>query len=682
MQDTRTRNNHHRNPRPDGRQHRHQADSTDESRLGLPGLLGLTLALGLLAVGGVSYLDRVTAPTRMPLAASASGVHQHLTTPAPTLLGPLLASTPEVNVRLEARASTDTSAAEPGIPSGQKIMLDFQITDAHTGQPLAGLSPTASLESAVPIPTNPFGPADTGDPFDARDTFVLVNGAGDLGILESDGASAHRHQPGSSLTSLTGSTFAAVVKLPGPSAEAVADRAGRYIFASIPDRDQVAVVDTLSRRLVHTVDVGKEPFHLGVEPGGKRVWVANDGDGTVTSIDAETHTARTIPVGAGHHEFAFGPDSRLVFVTSSESGTVSALDAEQGRLVADARAGRAPHGIDFADGRVFIADEAAGAIVVLSVDGDRLIPVGTLPAGEGTTQVRIHPFTHVGVASNRGADSLTVFDATTLEVRRTVAAGRGPDAIAFVEDHAIVRNSLSPDVTFVNLTHPEVADEVQTGSAPVLDAPHPGVHARLSLNAAGDEVLVPSPAEGLVYQLHVMMGRPMVMTQTRVDRGSEVVLAPASEVHELSPGTYQRIVRFGLAGRHTLTVRPAEGYAPVTFDLDVVSPTPRRPWVVTSVAPETPYVAGREAQVRFQVIETGAAAPDDALPDPVITVYRFGPGQAPWQQVLPAVHTPGGIYQAAITFPGGGSFSATLSSLSAGLSPGDVPPTTLDVAET
>ena len=140
------------------------------------------------------------------------------------LPGPLLASTPEFNVRLEARASADDHTDEPGIPTGQKVMLDSQITDAHTGQPPAGLSPTGSLESSVPIPSNPYGPADTADPFDARDIFVLVNGAGDLGVLESDGTSSHRHQPGSSLTQLTGSHFAALVKLPGPDAEAVADR--------------------------------------------------------------------------------------------------------------------------------------------------------------------------------------------------------------------------------------------------------------------------------------------------------------------------------------------------------------------------------------------------------------------------------------------------------------------------
>jgi hypothetical protein len=80
------------------------------------------------------------------------------------------------------------------------------------------------------------------------------------------------------------------------------------------------------------------------------------------------------------------------------------------------------------------------------------------------------------------------------------------------------------------------------------------------------------------------------------------------------------------------------------------------------------------------VIKTEAATPDEALPDPVITIYRFGPGQAPWQRVLVAEHAPGGIYQADVTFPTGGSFSATLSSLAAGLSPGDVPATTLDVA--
>jgi hypothetical protein len=207
------------------------------------------------------------------------------------------------------------------------------------------------------------------------------------------------------------------------------------------------------------------------------------------------------------------------------------------------------------------------------------------------------------------------------------------------------------------------------------------VHARLFLNATGDEVLVPSPAEGQVYQLHVMMGRPMVMSQMRVDRGSEVVVAPGSDVHEVSPGAYQRIVRFGLAGAHTLTIRPAEGYTPVSFDLEVVSPKVPRPWVVTQVPPETPHVAGKEAQVRFQVINKGSGTPDESLPDPVITIYRFGPGQVPWQRVLPAEHAPGGFYQTRVTFPAGGSFSATLSSLSAGLSSGDVPPATLEVID-
>src|SRR5919204_2746577 len=362
MKDVKARKIRHRGGHESGGSHRRQPDPTSESGLGPLGLLGLTLVLGLLIVGAVSYFDRVIAPTRTPPAVSGSGAHQHLSTPARSLVGPLLANTPEVSVRLNARAATETVAAEPGIPAGEKIMLDFQITDAHTGQPLSGLSPSASLESSVAVPANPFGPADTGDPFDARDTFVLVNGAGDLGILEADGAAAHRHQPGSSLTRLTGSNFAAVVKLPGPGAEAVADRAGRYIFASIPDHNEVAVVDTLSRHLAHTVEVGKDPFHLGVEPNGRRVWVGNDGDGTVTAIDTDTHTARTITVGAGHHEFAFAPNSRLVFVTSSDSGTISAIDAEQGQVVAEARAGRAPHGIDFADGRVFVADESAGAI--------------------------------------------------------------------------------------------------------------------------------------------------------------------------------------------------------------------------------------------------------------------------------------------------------------------------------
>jgi streptogramin lyase len=642
-------------------------------------VLSIVFALGTL--GAVFALEGPTGAERARRDAVTAHQHVHAAATERTVLGPLLASSDNLTVRLDARIADADLVSDRAIPTGRKVILSFVLRDPATGTPLTGLSPAARLQPDIAAPINPYGPPDTGDPFDARETFVLVNDTGDLGVLESDGAGAHRHAPGASLTRLTGSNFSSVVKLPDASADALTDLAGRYVFASIPSQNLVAIVDTLTLRVAHLVPVGAEPTSLALEPSGNRVWVGNDGDGTVSAIDIRSHSSDTYRVGDGHHEFAFSNDSRLAFVSNSESKTVGAISSQDGRVVAELPIAGGPGSMDFAAGRLFVAQPAVGSVAVFDVQADQLIAAGAVRTGAGSERVRVHPFSQIGVATNRQANTATLFDTSTLQVIKQVRTGLGPDDIAFVEDYVVIRNSLSPDVTFVNVTNPDVADEVAIGSEPYLDEPHPGVHARLFVNSAGDEVLVPNPAEGQVYQLHVMMGRPMVMDQIKVDRGSETVLSPAAVVRELDPGTYSRIVRFAVAGGHTLSIDPGDGRTPVAFRLEAVSPNALRPWEVTAVQPGSPYVSGQTSLVSFQVVERATNRPEDRLQEPMISVYQFAPGQTPWQQVLPANYAGQGRYQAAVVFPRSGAYSATLSALATGLSASDVPASTFEVGD-
>ena len=643
-------------------------------------LLALSTLFVLFTLGAVFVIDGPPWADRARGAALAANQHVHAPAPERTVFGPVLASSDTLSVRLDARIADDSISTDGAIPTNRKVMLNFVLRDPATGAPLTGLTPAARLDADIAAPPNPYGPPDTGDPFDARETFVLVNEAGDLGVLESDGAGAHRHAPGTSLTRLTGSNFSSVVKLPDAAADALADRSGRYVFASVPDQNAVAIVDTLTRRLAHVVPVGTDPVRLALEPSGDRVWVGNDRDGTVTSIDTESHATQSVKVGAGHHEFAFSKDRRLTFVSSSQSQTISTISAPDSRLIAELSVVGGAASMDFAAGRLFVAQPAAGSVAVFDLREDQLVASGAIYTGTGTDQIRVHPLSNVGIASNPQANSATLFDASTLQLIKQVPTGRGPDDIAFIEDYALIRNSLSPDVTFVNLTNPDVADEIPIGSEPYLDALYPGVHARLFVNATGDEVLVPSPAEGQVYQLHVMMGRPMIMDQIKVDRGSEIVVSPAAEVRESAAGMYSRTVRFGVAGGHTLTIDAGDGRAPVSFRFEVVSPDSLRPWRISTVQPDSPYVAGQPSLVGFQVVERTTSRPEERLEAPMITVYQFAPGQAPWQRVVPASYAGDGLYQATVVFPNRGTFSATLSAPATGLSTADVPASSFEVA--
>lgn len=644
-----------------------QRRSASSSKLRI--VLALALVLSIAAIGILLSRSQGTG-TLSPTEPSASAAGQHIHELARTLIGPLRAASADTNVDLEViidleDGNPQASGTFPsGILVGEKITLKFALADRESGMPLSGLAPTADLQ-AVHDHDDHQQKHDvaegTGKQFDVRELFALVGVAGDLSIVDD---APRPSTPGVQLGRAFGTGAVGVIKLPGPSAEATIDRAKRYIFVTIPTRDQVAVVDTLQRRVSHVHPVGKLPFHIAAEPSGKRIWIANDGDGTVSRHDAATHEMRSVRVGDGHHDIAFSSDGSLVFVSNSLSGSVSVVDGEEARKLADVAVGNSPHGLDYsaATQRLYVANEGSGTISVVEVRRGEASHVATIEAGKGASQVRIDPSGQIGIASNKQNSSLTVFSTASNEVIKTVKAGGGPDEIVFLEDYALVRNSLTPDVTFVNLASLDIAGEIELGKEPLLTAPWPGFHARLFPGSGGEEVLAPDPATGQVYRIHVMNGHPMVMGQTKVNLGTDFLISLDNRVQEVAPGVYQRVVRFEREGPYALTITPADGKQPAQFTLEVVSSRVEKPWTVQAVAPSEPYVPGQVVPVQYRVIDRQTGAAVEEIGDGIITVYRFAPGQSPWQKVLQAKHVGDGIYQASVVFTEGGTFSMVFSS--------------------
>jgi serine/threonine-protein kinase len=95
-------------------------------------------------------------------------------------------------------------------------------------------------------------------------------------------------------------------------------------------------IDTGRRQVVQTVPVGRNPDAMAV--GGGAVWVANEGDGTVTRIDQSTGNVmdRAIQVGGSPKAIAFAEGS--VWVADSH-GAVRQIDANSdapgGRIKVD-----------------------------------------------------------------------------------------------------------------------------------------------------------------------------------------------------------------------------------------------------------------------------------------------------------------------------------------------------------
>lgn len=69
------------------------------------------------------------------------------------------------------------------------------------------------------------------------------------------------------------------------------------------------------------------PAHIVLSPDGKKAYVTNGAENTVTVIDVETKMSiATIPVGEYPHGLRPSPDGRWMFVANAKSTTLSVIE--------------------------------------------------------------------------------------------------------------------------------------------------------------------------------------------------------------------------------------------------------------------------------------------------------------------------------------------------------------------
>ena len=232
--------------------------------------------------------------------------------------------------------------------------------------------------------------------------------------------------------------------------------------------------DDLSAGPFAEIEVGGHPAHVIADRGGKRAFVTNSEDGTVTVVDLVTASVvGTIPTGRFPHGMRLNPAGDEILVANVESGSVSVLDPVQLRQVAEIAVGNAPVQVGFTpDGKwafVSLRDDDS----VAAIDPEARSVVERIAVGNGPIQVYATPDSAFVLVANQGTEeeprnTVSVIEVASSKVVQTIRTGAGAHGVA-VNDNgqlAFITNILDGTVSVIDIESWNVIATVPVGAGP------------------------------------------------------------------------------------------------------------------------------------------------------------------------------------------------------------------------
>jgi YVTN family beta-propeller protein len=518
-----------------------------------------------------------------------------------------------------------TIEAAPGktagpLRAGDDAVIRFRLADAATGTPLAGAQPAAWLYRTAPESAGT----------DCSDLVKGLLGGGAFSRAETDLNTfyviAMNAEPTITvvdpLFSYGNSRLLAMVNLQSPGDDWALDANQKTLFVSMPGSNRIAVVDTVSWKVLRNLDVPSDPRRVAVQPDGGYLWVAHKTG--VTAISTASYTsAATIPTGAGVHDLAFSDDSRYVLVTNDTAGTVSVIDVRKLAKASDIATGRKPVSVTWsAHGQAgYVVNQEDGTISV--IDPRKSQAVARVPAGEGISQIRFEPKGRLGFVVNPSHSEVLIFDSA---VNRVVQRGRvdpEPDQVVFTEKLAYVRHGKSEIVEMIPIDSVTEGNdgipllEFPAGQRPLGDAPPSSADA--IVQAPGESaVLVANPADRTIYYYKEGMAAPMG-SYSNYSQSPRAVLVVDRSLKQKAPGTYETTAKLGRAGSYIVaffldTPRFVQCFEGFSLQPGAQRAIPMQPRIEVT-ADRTQVRAGETVHLKFQVVDSAgkkiSKAPED-----------------------------------------------------------------------
>ena len=574
---------------------------------------------------------------------------------------------------------------------GDRARLRFRITDQETGEPVSGLYPgawmdlkktaagevTETLDCKERISLYLSGTTGMRPLLDMNSYFILaMNNDASISVID----------PAVLVAGVPDNFFTQIL-MRGPGGDWTKSPNDELLYVSIPTENVVAVVNAVNFSVEGYVDVGSNPLRVALQPDGRYLWVANDGEtgspSGVTVVDTESREpVKTIETGTGHHELAFSSDSRYAFVSNRGSGSVTMIDVESLEVIRQVDVGEVAIDVAYSQSSemVYAVDAAAGAVRVIDPEtGDQRARIDLDP---GLGPLEFAEGGRWGFVVNPGADEVHIIDASDNSLAHTVGVEGRPYQVGFSRSFAYVRAIGTSKVAMIDLSELEGGDlppvhSFDTGNRAPGQAKRLSIASTLAASPVDAGMIALNPGDDRLYFYMEGANWPKGSFRSYGHSPRAITIVDRA-LREADPGVYQSEAKIPKAGTYNiafvLEAPPVLHCFTMEADVNPLLAEAERKPVVRLQRDERSVVTGEPQQLRLQLWDPNTEQYLEGLKDVRVRYFR-APGFGRTEVQAPEVEP--GVYAADVLFRRPGAYYVYVSVPSRELEFADLPFLTL-----
>jgi len=177
-----------------------------------------------------------------------------------------------------------------------------------------------------------------------------------------------------------------VTTIPLPRGAEKIDIRGSLAYVTLPDANQVGVVDLNANLLVKTINVGRPPADIDIATSQPLALVTNlvSDDISIINTNIAQSSPNTITIGSFPGGISFTPNGRRAYAANQVSDTLSVIDVIRHTQILTIPVGSGPFGVKVnSNGRLVVVSNAdSNTLSIIDTTLNQVIgtvPVGTLP---------------------------------------------------------------------------------------------------------------------------------------------------------------------------------------------------------------------------------------------------------------------------------------------------------------